>query len=53
MALYSKCEASFAPISFEVQWNDNWTDNIQLFELSFDLAFYVVPKRAGSEKFEM
>ena len=28
MLSYLKEEASFAPISFEVQQNDNWTDNL-------------------------
>ena len=35
MAYYLKQEASSGRISFEVQPNDNWNDNIQLFELPF------------------
>ena len=29
----------FAHISFEIQQTDNWTDNIQSFEISFQLPF--------------
>lgn len=34
---YTEQEASFAPISFELQRNDNWTGNIQSFEISFQM----------------
>ena len=33
MACYLKQEAYSGPISFEVQWNDIWTNNIQSFEM--------------------
>ena len=46
MACYLKQEASFASISFEVKSNDNWTDNVQSFELSFDI---LVARRTRSE----
>ena len=36
---YLKWEVSFAPISFEIQWDGIWTDNIQSFEISFHLSF--------------
>ena len=35
MAFYLKWETYSGPISFEVQWNDIWTDNIQSFEMPF------------------
>ena len=35
MACYLKWETYSGPISFEVQWNDIWTDNIQSFEMPF------------------
>ena len=35
MACYLKWETYSGPISFEVQWNDIWTGNIQLFEMPF------------------
>ena len=35
MACYLKWEAYSGPISFEVQQNDIWTDNIQSFEMPF------------------
>ena len=35
MVCYFKGEAFSGPISFEVQRNDNWSDNIQSFELPF------------------
>ena len=35
MACYLKREAYSGPISFEVQQNDIWTDNIQSFEMPF------------------
>ena len=35
MLCYLKWETYSGPISFEVQWNDIWTDNIQSFEMPF------------------
>ena len=32
---YLKQETYFCPISFEVQQNDIWTDNIQSFDMPF------------------
>ena len=36
MASYLKWETYSGPISFEVQWNDIWIDNIQSFEMIWD-----------------
>ena len=44
---YLELEASSGPISFEVQWNDVWTDNIQSFELP--LSSTALGARAISE----
>ena len=35
MVCYLKQETYSGPISFEVQWNDIWTDNNQSFEMPF------------------
>ena len=42
MVYYLKCEAPFAPISFEVKRNDNWTDNIQSFDLSIEIPLNTI-----------
>ena len=36
MVIYLKQETSSGPIFFEGQWNDNSTDNIELFEPPFE-----------------
>ena len=41
MVCYLEWETTFGTISFEVQWNKDWTDNIKSFKLSFELPFYL------------
>ena len=35
--LFYRMRGIFCPVAFERQPNDNWTNNIQSYELSFDL----------------